>query len=77
MSKQLKLRKWQFARNGVPAEPEKYPEIAKGRFKRLFDFLRSGKMIVRVLPSEKFGLIHGKAGVITLDNGKKTAFLEV
>ncbi|MFZ3137061.1 MAG: phospholipase D-like domain-containing anti-phage protein [Thermodesulfovibrionales bacterium] len=57
------------------SEPEKYPEIAKGRFKRLFDFLRSGKMIVKVLPSEKFGLIHGKAGVITLDNGKKTAFL--
>lgn len=57
------------------SEPEKYPEIAKDRFRRLYEFLSSGKLAVRVLPSEKFGLIHGKAGVITLANGKKSAFL--
>lgn len=57
------------------SEPEKYPEIAKDRFRRLYEFLQSGKLEVRVLPSEKFGLIHGKAGVITLANGNKSAFL--
>lgn len=57
------------------SEPEKYPEITKNRFKRLYDFLRSKKLVVRVLPSDKFGLIHGKAGIITLANGKKTSFL--
>ncbi len=57
------------------SEPEKYPEIAKDRFRRLYEFLRSGKLAVKVLPSEKFGLIHGKAGVITLANGQKSAFL--
>lgn len=57
------------------SEPEKYPEAARGRFKRLYEFLHSGKLSVRVLPSERFGLIHGKAGAITLSDGKKTTFL--
>jgi len=45
------------------------------RFSRLYDLLRSGKMEVRVLPSEAFGLVHGKAGIITLAGGRKTSFL--
>ncbi|MCX6131947.1 MAG: phospholipase D-like domain-containing protein, partial [Proteobacteria bacterium] len=45
------------------------------RFDRLYHFLKSGKMQVRVLPSQAFGLIHGKAGVITLADGRKTSFL--
>lgn len=57
------------------SEPERYPEAVKGRFKRLYDFVKRGKMFVNVIPSEKFGLIHGKAGIITLADGKKTAFL--
>lgn len=57
------------------SEPEHYPEAVKGRFKRLYDFLTSGRLIVKVLPSEKFGLIHGKAGVVTRADGTKTAFL--
>ena len=32
-------------------------------------------MEVKVLPNEKFGLIHGKAGVISLSDGNKTSFL--
>src|SRR5262249_42986239 len=39
------------------------------------DFLRSGKLQVKVLPNERFGLVHGKAGVITMSDGKKTSFL--
>jgi SNF2 family DNA or RNA helicase len=50
-------------------------ENATFRFKRLYEFLKSGKLLVRVLPNDRFGLIHGKAGIITLENGEKTAFL--
>lgn len=49
--------------------------IAQNRFKRLYQFLRSGKLEVRVLPDETFGLVHGKAGVITLADGSKTSFM--
>lgn len=54
---------------------------AKNRFARLFQFLTQKtadgqpKLQVRVLPDEHHGLIHGKAGVITLADGSKTAFL--
>ena len=62
-------------REWCASEPEKLGELSKGRFARLFQFLQSGKLKVKVLPDEYFGLIHGKAGVITLSNGNKTAFL--
>lgn len=45
------------------------------RLGRLYDFLASKKLQVRVLPDTAFGLIHGKAGVITLAGGSKTTFL--
>jgi len=45
------------------------------RFKKLYEYLSSGKLEIRVLPNERFGLVHGKAGVITLENGSKTSFL--
>ncbi|MFC1994404.1 SNF2-related protein, partial [Chloroflexota bacterium] len=48
---------------------------AHTRFSRLFEILKSGKLQVKVLPDEYFGLIHGKAGVITLADGSQTAFL--
>lgn len=57
------------------SEPEKLGELSKGRFKRLYQFLHSGKLKVKVLPDEYFGLIHGKAGIITLSDGSKTTFL--
>lgn len=50
-------------------------EAAKLRLSRLFQFLKSGKLQVRVLPDQHFGLVHGKAGVITLADGSKTSFL--
>jgi phosphatidylserine/phosphatidylglycerophosphate/cardiolipin synthase-like enzyme len=49
--------------------------VAKQRFGRLHQFLASGKLEVKVLPDQYFGLIHGKAGVITLADGTKTSFL--
>jgi superfamily II DNA or RNA helicase len=48
---------------------------AQLRFKNLYNLLQSGKLQIRVLPSEVFGLIHGKAGVITTANETKTTFL--
>ncbi len=50
-------------------------EAARQRFSRLYRFLSSGKLEVRVLPDRHFGLVHGKAGVITLRNASKTAFM--
>src|SRR5437588_6045162 len=50
-------------------------EKARTRFARLHEFLHGGKLQVKVLPDQHFGLIHGKAGVITLPDGTKTAFL--
>lgn len=56
-------------------EPEKLGEKSKDRFRRLFDLLSQGKMEVRVLPDKTFGLIHGKAGVIGYQDGRKTSFM--
>ncbi|AEW00273.1 helicase SNF2 [Niastella koreensis] len=58
--------------DGKPEEElAKMPE----RLIRLYKFLVSGKMEVRVLPNDVFGLIHGKAGVITKTDGSKIAFM--
>ena len=62
-------------RSWCAGEPEKSSKLAHPRFARLFDFLVSGKMQVRVLPDEVFGLIHGKAGIITYADGRQTSFL--
>lgn len=55
-------------------KPEELPPN-KARFQRLYDFLKSGKLEVKVLPNNAFGLEHGKAGVFTLADGSKTSFL--
>ena len=55
--------------------PEDLGDGARPRFRRLYDFLRCGKVEVRVLPDDVFGLIHGKAGVVTRAGGARTAFL--
>src|SRR5690348_11830173 len=58
-------------REWCTSEPEKaIHENTPIRFRRLFDFLRSRKLQVKVLPNERFGLVHGKAGVITLADGR-------
>ena len=57
------------------SKPELLGDAAKPRFKRLYALLRSRKMEVRVLPDRVFGLIHGKAGVITLADERRTSFL--
>ena len=62
-------------REWCDSRPEDLGDAARPRFKRLYDLLRSGKAEIRVLPDEVFGLIHGKAGVVTLADGRQTCFL--
>ncbi len=68
-----------MARNALRKEwcsskPEEIENASK-RFRKLYDWLSSAKLEVRVLPDERFGLIHGKAGVITYRDGSQTSFL--
>jgi SNF2 family DNA or RNA helicase len=69
-----KLANASMRKEWCEGKPEEI-ENARNRFKRLYEFLNSGKLQVRVLPNDRFGLIHGKACVITLEDGTKTAFL--
>ena len=62
-------------REWCDARPELLGDAAKPRFGRLYEWLRSGRVEIRVLPDAAFGLIHGKAGVVTLADGRRTAFL--
>ena len=55
-------------------QPEEL-DLKNYRFKKLYEYLKNGKLEVRILPNREFGLIHGKAGVITYENGNKTSFL--
>jgi superfamily II DNA or RNA helicase len=48
---------------------------AIARLHKLYDLLKYGKLEVRVLPDEIYGLMHGKAGVITYADGVKTSFV--
>jgi len=57
------------------SEPEKNYINNSPRLNKLYGLLKSGKMQVRVLPNDIFGLIHGKAGVITLSDNSKTSFI--
>ena len=61
-------------REWCKSEPEKIMK-SQGRFKKLYELLSSGKIEVKVLPNEKFGLIHGKAGVVTFKDDTRTSFL--
>lgn len=55
---------------------EKYTsEQSSHRLSLLYQLLKSEKLEVRVIPNEIFGLMHGKAGVITYKDGTKTSFL--
>lgn len=50
-------------------------EIAVKRLKKLYELLSSGKLEIKVMPDEIYGLMHGKSGVITYKDGTKTSFL--
>ena len=58
-------------------EPEEKfsSEESAGRLARLYRLLSGGKLRVRVIPDEVYGLMHGKAGIITYDDGSQTSFI--
>lgn len=53
---------------------ERFANMPK-RLRKLYKLLKSEKLEVKVLPNSVFGLIHGKAGVITFADGSKTSFM--
>lgn len=55
--------------------PDDLPPRLQARLRKLYELLTTGKLKVKVLPDARFGLIHGKAGVITRADGGKAAFL--
>lgn len=57
-----------------PEEKYTSPESSQ-RLSLLYNLLSSGKLEVRVIPDQVFGLMHGKAGIITYKDGSKTSFL--
>lgn len=57
-----------------PEEKYNSPE-SSSRLSTLYRLLSDGKLEIRVIPDQVFGLMHGKAGVITYKDGSKTSFL--
>ncbi len=51
--------------------------VPKSLLERLYHLLNGPdkRLEIRVLPNDRFGLIHGKAGIITLKDGSKKCFL--
>jgi len=56
-------------------KPEEIYSSVPERLKKLYALIKSGKLQIKVVPNEVFGLIHGKAGVITFKDGSKTSFI--
>ncbi len=67
--------KWGMHREWCASLPAEIGASMKARLQRLFDFLQNGLLKVKVLPDEAFGLVHGKAGVITRTDGTRVCFI--
>jgi superfamily II DNA or RNA helicase len=65
----LRTEFYEATGRGVPSE-----HVQK-RLLKLQQLIASGKLDIRLVGSDKFGLIHGKGGVITRADGSKTAFI--
>ena len=60
---------------GFNPEDKYCSQESAGRLARFYRLIKSGKMEVRVIPDEAYGLMHGKAGIITYPDGTKTSFI--
>jgi len=54
--------------------PEIEALLNRERYRRLYELLKLGNVEIRVVPRQKV-FIHGKAGIIEFENGKRAAFL--
>ena len=70
-----KLAQFALRKSWCDGHPELLGELSKQRFLRLYQFIVNDKIEIRILPDKAFGLVHGKAGVITYEDGKKTCFM--
>lgn len=68
-AKQAMYREW------CASLPADVSPALKRRLERLYNFLAGGRLKVKVLPDKVFGLLHGKAGVITRADGRRIAFM--
>lgn len=48
---------------------------AKDRLAQLHELIQSGKLEIRVAPDDRYGLVHGKAGIVERADGTQIAFL--
>lgn len=69
------LAKNAMRREWCSFKPEEIHFTSSKRLEKLYNLFKNEKLKVKVLPNYYFGLIHGKAGVITLKDGKKTSFI--
>lgn len=67
--------KWGMWKEWCTSLPVEINEPLKNRLRRLYDFIHDGRLKIKVLPDSAFGLIHGKAGVITKTDGSKICFI--
>lgn len=58
--------------NQEPIETEAF--FHRERYRRLYSLLSSGRVQIKVVPKNRV-FLHGKAGVITLADGRRTSFL--
>lgn len=58
--------------NNIPIVPDGL--LHRDRYRRLYELLISGRVKIKVVPKDTI-FVHGKAGVIELSDGSKTAFL--
>lgn len=67
--------KWGMWKEWCASLPAEVNDPMKNRLQRLYVFLQDGRLTVKVLPDSSFGLIHGKAGVITRGDGSRICFI--
>lgn len=72
ISKAVREAKLKEVWNELPAATEAL--LHRDRYRRLYELLTKGNVQIRVVPKEKV-FLHGKAGVIELADGSRTAFL--
>lgn len=68
-AQQAMLQEWKAS---LPADIT--PHLQE-RLQRLYRLLESGRLEVRVLPIDRFGLLHGKAGLIRHEDGSRLCFV--
>ncbi len=70
-----KAAQWAMWRDWCTSLPPSIDTPLKQRLARLHDFLAKGRLEVRVLPDDVFGLVHGKAGAIYRKDQPPVCFL--